>query len=215
MTHAPPPSPPARSPWPSCSPTDLRRQTFVSKVIQHPSKVVEIQMKKPSMSYKPGQYLFLCCPEVSRFQWHPFTISSSPEEEFIGVHIRVVGDWTSTGGPKALAGVCRTISLPRLPCRRSIAFHPDNGLRVLCAGARCRLRCFVWGAVPAAFAKRVGCSFDREPTQPPSTLPRVMIDGPFGSASEDVFNFEVRPRRPDVARQRTTEWIDAARRHKR
>jgi predicted ferric reductase len=27
----------------------------------------------------PGQYLFLCCPELSAREWHPFTISSSPE----------------------------------------------------------------------------------------------------------------------------------------
>jgi len=43
----------------------------------------------------------------------------------------------------------------------------------------------------AAFARRLGCSFDKTPTEPPRTLPRVMIDGPFGSASEDVFKFEV------------------------
>jgi len=72
-----------------------RRQTVVSKVIQHPSKVVEVQMKKPSMKYKPGQYLFLNCPDVSRLEWHPFTISSAPEEDFVSVHVRVVGDWTS------------------------------------------------------------------------------------------------------------------------
>lgn len=53
-------------------------------------------MKKPSMKYKPGQYLFLNCPDVSRLEWHPFTISSAPEEDFVSVHIRVVGDWTST-----------------------------------------------------------------------------------------------------------------------
>ena len=80
---------------PACS-----RQTFVTKVIQHPSKVVEVQMKKPSMRYKPGQYLFLNCPEISRLEWHPFTISSAPEEDFTSVHIRVVGDWTSTYPPR-------------------------------------------------------------------------------------------------------------------
>lgn len=46
-------------------------------------------------TYKPGQYLFLNCPSISRHEWHPFTISSSPEaEEFLSVHIRVVGNWT-------------------------------------------------------------------------------------------------------------------------
>ena len=45
--------------------------------------------------YKPGQYLFLNCPSISRHEWHPFTISSSPDaDKFLSVHIRVVGNWT-------------------------------------------------------------------------------------------------------------------------
>jgi NADPH oxidase len=46
------------------------------------------------MNYKPGMYLFLNVPELSRFQWHPFTITSTPEEPFISIHIRLMGDWT-------------------------------------------------------------------------------------------------------------------------
>lgn len=38
-------------------------------------------------------YLFLNVPEISRFQWHPFTITSTPEEGFISVHIRLLGNW--------------------------------------------------------------------------------------------------------------------------
>ena len=29
------------------------------------------------------------------YEWHPFTISSSPEQHFIGLHIRAVGTWTN------------------------------------------------------------------------------------------------------------------------
>ena len=42
-----------------------------------------------------GQYIFICCPEISVFEWHPFTLTSSPYEDFISIHIRVVGDWTT------------------------------------------------------------------------------------------------------------------------
>jgi predicted ferric reductase len=31
---------------------------------------------------------------ISRQEWHPFTISSSPDQEYLTFHIRIVGDWT-------------------------------------------------------------------------------------------------------------------------
>jgi len=47
--------------------------------------------------YKEGQYLFLCAPYISRIQWHPFTISSAPQEKTVTVHIRKCGEgsWTN------------------------------------------------------------------------------------------------------------------------
>lgn len=72
-------------------------------------------MRKSSFQFEAAQYLFLNCPYISRNEWHPFTISSAPgrspflqwkplsetkqvykptEEDFVSVHIRVVGDWT-------------------------------------------------------------------------------------------------------------------------
>jgi len=46
--------------------------------------------------YKDGQYIFLQAPPISAFEWHPFTISSAPEEKTVTVHIRVSreGSWT-------------------------------------------------------------------------------------------------------------------------
>jgi NADPH oxidase len=71
-----------------------REDTHISDVIIHAGKVVELRFEKPSMIYNPGQYLYINIPEISKFQWHPFTISSTPQEGFISVHIKVVGDWT-------------------------------------------------------------------------------------------------------------------------
>ena len=47
-------------------------------------------------NYKEGQYLYLQAPSVSKLQWHPFTISSAPQEKSVTVHIRVQGEgsWT-------------------------------------------------------------------------------------------------------------------------
>lgn len=124
-----------------------RHRTYISKVIQHPSKVMELQIKKDKTTTRAGQYIFLSCPEVSYFQWHPFTLTSAPEEDYLSVHIRVVGDFTG------------------------------------------------------ALAKAVGCDFDSKDEKNPAggkvvppplnrVLPRVMVDGPFGSASEDFLKFE-------------------------
>jgi len=46
--------------------------------------------------YKEGQYVFICSPPISKIQWHPFTISSAPEEKTVTVHVRVCGEgsWT-------------------------------------------------------------------------------------------------------------------------
>ncbi|KAI5850660.1 ferric reductase NAD binding domain-containing protein [Tricharina praecox] len=71
-----------------------RRQTEITKVVRHPYNAMEIQFKKPSMTYKSGQWLFLQVPAVSAFQWHPFTITSCPSDPYISVHIRQVGDFT-------------------------------------------------------------------------------------------------------------------------
>lgn len=51
-------------------------------------------MKKNGFTMEPGQYIFLQCPAVSWLEWHPFTLTSAPEEPFFSVHVRAVGDWT-------------------------------------------------------------------------------------------------------------------------
>jgi NADPH oxidase len=63
-------------------------------VALHPSGAMELRFLKPSMKYKAGQWLMLSVPEVARAQWHPFTISSAPDDPYISIHIRQVGDFT-------------------------------------------------------------------------------------------------------------------------
>ena len=44
--------------------------------------------------YTAGQYIFLQVPEISFFQWHPFTISYCRGKQ-LTLHIKTNGDWTS------------------------------------------------------------------------------------------------------------------------
>ncbi|KFQ39349.1 NADPH oxidase 3 [Mesitornis unicolor] len=73
----------------------FRQEVVITKVVTHSSGVLELQMKKHGFTMGPGQYIFLQCPSVSQLEWHPFTLTSAPEEDFFSVHIRVVGDWTA------------------------------------------------------------------------------------------------------------------------
>jgi len=75
-----------------------RQPTHLHKVVAHPAKAIELQFKKPSFKYRAGQYLFVNIPEVSAFEWHPFTITSAPNDPYISIHIRQVGDWTTKLG---------------------------------------------------------------------------------------------------------------------
>ncbi|KAJ6622253.1 NADPH oxidase isoform 2 [Mycena sp. CBHHK59/15] len=123
-----------------------RHVTYIHKVIQHPSKVLELQIKKEKTTTRAGEYIFINCPEISYFQWHPFTLTSAPQEDYISIHIRVEGDFTT------------------------------------------------------ALATAVGCDFEAKKNagaaatvvNPPISraLPRIMVDGPFGTCSEEFLNYE-------------------------
>jgi hypothetical protein len=58
-------------------------------------QVTYLELTRPRrFNYQPGDYVFLKIPSIAKTEWHPFTISSSPEQDFIGLHIRAVGTWT-------------------------------------------------------------------------------------------------------------------------
>lgn len=120
-----------------------RRFTYVSKVIMHQSRVFEVQMRKPSLAFTPGQYILLKVPAVSWFQWHPFTITSAPEDDFISAHIHVIGDWT-------------------YKVADSFGIKTKDGSTQL-------------GSLLST----------------PEVMPRVLIDGPYGAASQGFSKYEV------------------------
>nr|XP_046261464.1 NADPH oxidase 1 [Scatophagus argus] len=101
------------------------------RIVMRPSKVLELQLVKNGFKMEVGQYVFLNCPAISQLEWHPFTMTSAPEEDFFSIHIRSAGDWTD-----------KLIDI----------------VQKLPEGAQ---------------------------------GPKMGVDGPFGTASEDVFDYEV------------------------
>lgn len=72
-------------------------KSWVTTGVVLPSRVVSLVIKRPPhFAFKPGDYIFINIPHIATFEWHPFTISSAPEQtDTISLHIRVVGHWTS------------------------------------------------------------------------------------------------------------------------
>ncbi|KAL6222095.1 hypothetical protein ACLB2K_005487 [Fragaria x ananassa] len=67
----------------------------ILKASNLPGNVISLIMSKPpGFKYRSGQYIFLQCPAISPFEWHPFSITSAPGDEHLSVHIMTVGDWT-------------------------------------------------------------------------------------------------------------------------
>ncbi|KAK4704238.1 hypothetical protein P7C70_g1970, partial [Phenoliferia sp. Uapishka_3] len=138
-----------------------RRATKIVGVLMHPSGAMEIRFVKPSMKYKAGQWLFVNVPEVSRFEWHPFTISSAPDDPYTTVHVRRVGDWTS-----ALAD--------RLGCTSSVAAQSTKSA----SGDDEKM----YGEAAFIDVSQALAAAGKMPT--------LRIDGPFGAPAEDVFKHE-------------------------
>ncbi|EFJ10582.1 hypothetical protein SELMODRAFT_127954 [Selaginella moellendorffii] len=76
----------------------LRACTYKVSIVKasiYSGNVLALYMTKPpGFRYQSGMYLFLQCPAVSPFEWHPFSITSAPGDEYVSVHIRSLGDWT-------------------------------------------------------------------------------------------------------------------------
>ncbi|RZC33532.1 NADPH oxidase 5 [Asbolus verrucosus] len=74
-----------------------RGKTYISSGLLLPSKVTHLVIKRPiQFDFHPGDYVFVNIPAIAKYEWHPFTISSAPEQEdYMWLHIRGVGQWTN------------------------------------------------------------------------------------------------------------------------
>jgi len=61
-----------------------------------PSNVFMIEFNRPStFEYRSGMWIQLACPELGASEFHPFTLTSSPQEDTLSLHIRGCGPWTN------------------------------------------------------------------------------------------------------------------------
>ncbi|KAG5578600.1 hypothetical protein H5410_058734 [Solanum commersonii] len=73
-----------------------RYHVNIRKAVIYTGNVLALYMTKPpGFKYKSGMYLFVKCPDISNFEWHPFSITSAPDDDYLSVHIRTLGDWTT------------------------------------------------------------------------------------------------------------------------
>ncbi|VDC06548.1 unnamed protein product [Peniophora sp. CBMAI 1063] len=155
-----------------------RRPTRLSKLLVHPSGAMELRIVKPSFKYVAGQWLFIQVPEVSQLQWHPFTITSAPEDPYVSVHIRQVGDWTQALGERVGAGPSVVAALTKAAMKGEVKDDEKNGD-------------IKDETDPASAAPTRGDFVELDPATTNRTMPMVRIDGPYGAPAEDVFNAEV------------------------
>uniref|UniRef100_UPI0037E8CF33 NADPH oxidase 5 isoform X2 n=1 Tax=Semicossyphus pulcher TaxID=241346 RepID=UPI0037E8CF33 len=70
---------------------------YIVEVNLLPSKVTHLVIKRPQFfHFKPGDYVYINIPVIAKYEWHPFTISSAPEQsDSLWLHIRSMGQWTN------------------------------------------------------------------------------------------------------------------------
>ncbi|KAK1789696.1 hypothetical protein P4O66_015590 [Electrophorus voltai] len=72
-----------------CSSTFVRRSGHF--------EVTHLVIKRPPFfHFKPGDFIYINIPVIAKYEWHPFTISSAPEQQDImWLHVRSMGQWTN------------------------------------------------------------------------------------------------------------------------
>ena len=65
---------------------------FVGIVYRNCNKAL-IRFSAALLFYRDST-VYLAIPELSAWEWHPFSLSSAPHEPVVTIHVRVAGDWT-------------------------------------------------------------------------------------------------------------------------
>jgi len=69
----------------------------ISAQVENGAKLTKLVLQRKNFTFESGQYCFINIPQLSSLQWHPFSISSSPESpQTFSFHIKSMGRKTWT-----------------------------------------------------------------------------------------------------------------------
>ncbi|KAM8996987.1 NADPH oxidase 5-like [Ara ararauna] len=138
-----------------------------------PSKVTHLVIERPQFfHYKPGDYIYLNIPAIASYEWHPFTISSAPEQQdTLWLHIRSLGQWTTK--------LYEYFQQPE-----SLSPEPKPLSRSLRARSA---RCWAQEMVTALFTSQVSTGLGE--THRLCSI-KCYIDGPYGTPTRRIFTSE-------------------------
>ncbi|XVE59167.1 hypothetical protein DITRI_Ditri05aG0023900 [Diplodiscus trichospermus] len=136
----------------------------VIKAVIYAGNVLALYVTKPQgFKYKSGMYLFVKCPDISKFEWHPFSITSAPKDDYLSVHIRALGDWTTELRDR-FQKVCEP---------PTVAPKSGNLMRM----------------ETRATKKRADTSNEYEQDQ--AIFPTIFIKGPYGAPAQDYKDYDI------------------------
>ena len=156
---------------------DVMMVKFISE--QHPFR------------YKAGQYLYLNCPAISRKEWHPFTISSAPEDEHISCHIRCRRDmdWCyslkKTLNPKDRDSVVFSSSGSVVGAAAASSKNGSGKRKKSQQGGRSAT-----AVAPVTNSSNTAIDVNDMLLNSPQSF-QLRVDGPYGSAAEEVVDYKV------------------------
>ncbi|XP_058667085.1 NADPH oxidase 5 [Ammospiza caudacuta] len=159
-----------------------------------PSKVTHLVIQRPkSFRFQPGDYVYLNVPAIAAYEWHPFSISSAPEQpETLWLHIRARGQWTTK-----LYEYFQQLELhglepnpPGKSCREQRSRHWEQEGSVA-SGRDGAVELTAFRASGAAFPGKDPEQGDAGPGESQrSCSVKCFLDGPYGTPSRRIFTSE-------------------------
>ncbi|GFO21666.1 NADPH oxidase 5 [Plakobranchus ocellatus] len=158
-------------------------RTYIQSVSLLPSEVTHLNISRPpGFNFRPGDYVYIKIPGISKHEWHPFTISSAPEQlDGLSLHIRCAGSWT-----KSLRDFFVKYHMEDVEAGASnSSCVPDMQKYII----RRRASSIAWAKQKPLKAQKIDANI-RKRTITKSANVLCHIDGPYGTPSRHIFQSE-------------------------